>query len=173
MSTSLKRGLIALISSALLIVIDRITKILAVDALSGKDDFIIIKDVFVLHYLENRGAAFGMLQNKQILFIILTIVVLLIIIKVFFDLPTEKRYLPITVIFVFLFSGALGNLIDRIMNGYVVDFFYFVLIDFPVFNMADIYVSCSVTVLIILMIFYYKEDDFRRIFHSEKDGGKA
>ena len=167
MSNTIKRNLIAIFSAAILIFIDRITKMTAVTYLSGGSDVIILKDIFVLHYLENRGAAFGMLQNKQILFIILTFVVIIILFKVFMDIPFEKRYIPLVIIFIFLFSGACGNLIDRILNGYVVDFFYFSLIDFPVFNVADIYVSCSVTVLIILMIFLYKEDDFNRIFHQE------
>ncbi len=167
MNKKLKHSLLALIYAVVLVAIDRISKILAVKYLSGGNEVVIIKSVFTLRYLENRGAAFGMLQNKQILFVILTIVVMLIVVKVFLDLPDEKRFRPLAVIFVFLFAGALGNLIDRLMNGYVVDFFYFVLIDFPIFNMADIYVSVSVTVLIILMVFYYKEEDFSIIFKKE------
>lgn len=169
MKDKLKRDFIALIISTALVFIDQITKYLAVLYLSGGEDVNLIPGVFVLHYLENKGAAFGMLQNKQILFIILTVIVLLIVITVFQNIPFENRYLPLVIIMIFLFSGAVGNLIDRISNGYVVDFFYFVLIDFPIFNVADIYVSCSVTVLIVLMLFYYKDADFSKIFpHQER-----
>lgn len=71
----------------------------------------------------------------------------------------------------FLTSGALGNLIDRIRLKYVIDFIYFSLIDFPVFNVADIYVTVSMIVLLLLVLFYYKdEDDFA--FLSPKKKGK-
>ena len=56
-------------------------------------------------------------------------------------------------------------MIDRIRLGYVVDFFYFNLIDFPIFNVADIYVTCAVAALAVLILWYYKEEDFERIFH--------
>ena len=64
-------------------------------------------------------------------------------------------------------------MIDRIRFGYVVDFLYFNLIDFPIFNVADIYVTCSVFVLAALILWYYKEEDFERILHRRKRGGNA
>ena len=69
---------------------------------------------------------------------------------------------------VFIVSGALGNLIDRVRLGYVVDFFYFELIDFPVFNVADIFVTVSAVLLAVLLLLYYKEEDLEQIFHSGK-----
>lgn len=62
-------------------------------------------------------------------------------------------------IIVLLVSGAIGNFIDRCLNNYVIDFFYFKLIDFPVFNVADIYVTVAAIFLILLFCFYYKEED--------------
>ena len=62
-------------------------------------------------------------------------------------------------------GGGFGNCIDRIRLNYVVDFFYFKLIDFPIFNMADIYVTVSAVALILLVFIYYKEEDLERIFH--------
>ena len=62
--------------------------------------------------------------------------------------------------------GALGNFIDRVFRNYVVDFFYFKLIDFPVFNVADIYVTVAAFAMIILGLFYYKEEDYNKIFHD-------
>ena len=76
----------------------------------------------------------------------------------------EKKYLPVQIISLFLIAGGLGNLIDRIRLGYVIDFFYFSLINFPVFNMADIYVTVSMAILFVLLIFYYKEEDFDLLF---------
>ena len=81
-------------------------------------------------------------------------------------LPFTRRYLPLRVCMVLLVSGALGNVIDRVMHRYVVDFFYFKLIDFPVFNVADIYVTVGTFILAFLLLFYYKEEDLDRIFHS-------
>ena len=63
-------------------------------------------------------------------------------------------------------AGAFGNMIDRAFRGYVVDFFYFKLIDFPVFNVADIYVTVAAFAMIILGLFYYKEEDYNKIFHD-------
>lgn len=68
-------------------------------------------------------------------------------------------------------AGAAGNLIDRIRFGYVVDFFYFRLIDFPVFNVADIYVTVSFAVLLLLVFFQYKEEDLE--FFEKKKGTSA
>ena len=64
-----------------------------------------------------------------------------------------------------ILSGAFGNCIDRIRLNYVVDFLYFKLINFPIFNVADIYVTVAAFLLVILILIYYKEDDLERIFH--------
>ena len=77
-----------------------------------------------------------------------------------------KKLLPLRICAVFIFSGAIGNFIDRLKLGYVVDFFYFKLIDFPVFNVADIYVTVAAFAMIILGLFYYKEEDYNKIFHD-------
>ena len=66
-------------------------------------------------------------------------------------------------------AGALGNMIDRVAKGYVVDFFYFKLINFPIFNVADIYVTTATALLLIVMCFYYKDEDFD-VFRLRKKG---
>ena len=68
------------------------------------------------------------------------------------------------VILLLFVAGAIGNLIDRICQNYVVDFFYFKLIDFPIFNVADIYVTVAAIMFIVLCLFYYKEEDFEFLF---------
>lgn len=65
-------------------------------------------------------------------------------------------------------AGAIGNMIDRIRLDYVVDFIYFVLINFPIFNVADIYVSVSTVALVILLLFVYKENDLNFISFKQK-----
>lgn len=163
------KAMIGLVITAILVVLDQMTKMLAVTYLKGKDAIVLIDGVFELRYLENRGAAFGIMQGKQWFFIVFTCVVFLIIVYFYlFRVPNEKRFRFINVICVLLFAGAIGNFIDRVMNNYVVDFFYFSLIDFPIFNVADIYASCAAIALIILGLFYYKDEDYEKIFPSKK-----
>ncbi len=190
-----------------LIAVDQITKYIAVATLKNKESFKIIKDVFEFEYVENPGAAWGMLGGQRTFFIILTLV--LIPILIIFLIRLEKliqeqfktalinaeyetnidnteRFgfecktvvLPkfalklqiLQYIVVFLISGALGNFIDRVVNAYVVDFLSFKLIDFPVFNVADCYVTCATAALIILMLFFIKGEEFDTIFPTKKRG---
>ena len=144
--------------------LDQFTKHLAVLYLKDQPNIVWIKGVMELEYLENRGAAFGILQNQQWLFILLFFLFVTAVIIFYCRMPMEKKYLPVQIISLFLIAGGLGNLIDRIRLGYVIDFFYFSLINFPVFNMADIYVIVSMAILFVLLIFYYKEEDFDLLF---------
>lgn len=152
----------------LLVIFDQFTKFLAKGHLEGKDPFIVIKNVFQLCYLENTGAAFGIFQNQIAVFAAITIVTLGVILFFYQRIPVTKRYMPIRWTLIFISAGAIGNLIDRIRFNYVVDFFYFELIDFPIFNVADCYVTVSAFVLAILFLFYYKEEDFD--FLNKKKG---
>lgn len=142
-----------------LIGLDQITKQWASSFLKGKAAISIIPNVFELQYLENRGAAFGIFQNRQGMFVVMTILVLVILTYVYFRIPAQKKYFPLKVCYVLLTAGAAGNLIDRIVQGYVVDFFYFKLIDFPIFNVADIYVTVTMITVLFLLLLYYKEED--------------
>ena len=170
--TSKKKGLsfyfFAIAGAVVLIAFDRFTKWLAVENLMDKSDIVLSEGVLRLHYLENRGAAWGMLQNGIVLFTILTIVFLVLIIWYFIRVPAEKKYRPANVCLTFLAAGALGNFIDRVTQQYVVDFIWFDGINFPIFNVADIYVSLSVIVFVILVIFYYKDGDFRFFYKRKK-----
>ena len=159
----------ALISFILLILFDQWTKSLAVANLMNQEPFVIIKNVFQLRYLENRGAAFGMMQGQQTFFVISALIAVVVITYVYFKLPWEKRFHPLRAVVLFIASGAVGNLIDRLVLGYVVDFFYFELIDFPIFNVADIYVTCATIILALLILFYYKEDELDCLFPKKKE----
>ena len=68
--------------------------------------------------------------------------------------PHERRFIPLRICMLMIASGAIGNMIDRIRLNYVIDFFYFELIDFPIFNVADIYVTVAAIFLILLILFY-------------------
>lgn len=154
-----KLFIVFFVLSAILIWFDHFTKNLAVASLKDKPAIVLIKGILELSYLENRGAAFGMLQGAKLLFLVISIIVVIGIIYVVYKLPLTKRFIPLFISLVFIFSGAIGNQIDRIINGYVVDFIYISVINFPVFNVADIYVTVSTTALAILFAFVYKEKE--------------
>lgn len=168
-----KRKIILLIADLLLaivlIVADQITKYLAVLHLKDKSPYVIIDNIFELHYLENRGAAFGILQEQKFFFVFIAAVILSVIIYVLFKTPYQRRYIKLHVTLVFIAGGAIGNLIDRVRYDYVVDFLYFSLINFPIFNVADIYVTLAAIYLVILLLFVYKESDLEFLtFRTKK-----
>lgn len=173
-----KRNIVALISIVLLCALDQFTKYLVVANMRLGEAIPLIDGVFQLRYIRNDGAAWSILEGKQIFFVVMTLFVLFFLGKLFITLPEDKKFAPIRIIVVFLTSGAIGNLIDRIWSGEVlfkgsvVDFFDFCLINFPVFNVADIYVSVSMVLLVILMLFKYSEKDFDVIYDSCVKFGK-
>ena len=150
------------------VVLDQVTKLLAVANLKDQDPFVLIPGVFELHYLENRGAAFGIFQDQQIFFIISAVVIFAAVLYFYKRIPEEKKFLPLKICSVLVCAGAIGNMIDRLRLGYVIDFFYFELIDFPIFNVADIYVTVTAVLLVLLILFYYKEEDLDQIFQHRK-----
>ena len=93
---------------------------------------------------------------------------LFIISYVLIKIPRQRHYYILEFLLVMVASGAIGNLIDRVRFGYVVDFFYFKLINFPIFNVADIYVSVSCVLLAFLLLFFYKEHDFAFLSFKKK-----
>lgn len=133
--------------------LDRLSKIWAISSLKGNEGIVIIKNFFGLDYLENRGAAFGMLQNHKWLFIIITsIVVLIMLVYLYKTKPTFKlTYISMAMIM----SGAIGNLIDRVYYSYVVDFIlvhYKDVYYFPTFNVADMLVCVGTFFLLICIL---------------------
>ena len=152
-----------------LVILDQLTKHLAVKYLMGNEGKTLIPGVLELLYLENTGIAFSLLKNQMVLFYIITVIISIAIIILMTKIPNNKRFHILYYLLGVLLAGALGNFIDRIVHHYVVDFIYFSLINFPVFNVADIYVTCSVIVLAILFIFYYKDEELSEIFEKKGD----
>ncbi len=151
--------IIDIVIIAALFAIDRVSKIAAQASLMDNKAIEIISGVFELRYLENRGAAFGMLQDFRILFIIVGVVFLVFIVVVLIMIPATKKYRLLRVCLTLMSAGALGNLYDRISLDYVIDFLYFSYINFPIFNIADCYVTVSTAVLIVLFLFVFREED--------------
>ena len=174
MTRKVRQFLFFLIGLAVSIGLDQWTKKLAVLHLKGKQPFVIWDGVFELYYSENRGAAFGMMQGKQGFFFLIGVAVIAAVVWLLMRMPSGKRYLPFTGCLFLLVSGAVGNMIDRISNGYVVDFLYFKLIDFPIFNVADCYVVVSTMSLILLFFFFYKEEELEFLSLGKKaDKGES
>lgn len=158
-----------LIVAILIIVADQISKAWIVANLKGRENIIWIKNIFELEYLENRGAAFSSFYGMQFFLIVITIIIIAFAVFEFMRIPSGKRYIWLNIAFSFLIAGAVGNLIDRIKQGFVVDFFYFVPINFPRFNVADIFITISVPILFILLFFVYKDDETEFLFSFKKD----
>ncbi len=167
------RPLLLFIAGVILVIFDQFTKYLAVSHLAGRDAHVLIPGILELRYLENNGAAFSMLQNQQWFFYILTAVFLIFAIWLIRKIPQNtSQFNPLLWSLAILCAGAVGNLIDRIMHRYVVDFIYFSVINFPIFNVADIYVTVSVILLIILVLFHYKDTDLQKIFGRKNNANQ-
>ncbi|MBQ6631586.1 MAG: signal peptidase II, partial [Romboutsia sp.] len=135
----------------LLIGIDQVSKILALKYLKNIGSIPIIQDMFHLTYVENRGAAFGMFQNNQIIFVIIALIA-----SIFglYYLHKKKVHMIGRVGIILIIAGAIGNLIDRVRLGFVVDYFDFRIIWEYVFNIADIFVVLGTILLCIYILFY-------------------
>ncbi len=173
MNRILKRGIIGALISTLLVILDQFTKYLAVIYLKNQANIVLLEGIFELQYLENRGAAFGIMQGQKLFFVVFTSIAMFLIAWFFLKkIPDDRKYRYLDMICIMLFAGGIGNFIDRVRLNYVVDFFYFSLIDFPIFNVADIYVTVAAFAMIILGMFYYKDEDYDLIFPSKKEKGK-
>ena len=143
--------LYGIILTAVLVFIDRLSKIWAAEYLIGKGTITVIPGILGLTYAENTGAAFSMLSGKTIVLIGITFFALcflayLIFIKKY-GTKFEKFFLLL------IFAGGIGNLIDRVFVGYVVDYFNFLFMNFAIFNVADICVTVAFVLFLIYGIF--------------------
>ena len=91
------------------------------------------------------------------------------VVYVMAKLPAGRRFVPLEACLTVICAGAAGNLIDRVSQGYVVDFLYFKLINFPIFNVADCYVTVGTAVLAILFLWYYKDEEFDMLYPKRKE----
>ena len=152
----------------LMIILDQITKRAASASLRGSDPYVIIENVLELLYVENRGAAFGMMNGMRGFFLLLAPTVSVVLLYLVHIIPRSRRYIPLSLCLSSIIAGAAGNFIDRLLYAYVVDFIYFMPIDFPVFNVADIYVTCATICLVILITFVYSDKELGEIADQAK-----
>lgn len=178
MKKKLIKIVICLLCAAALIALDQWTKSLAETYLCGTDGIELIPGVFKFHYVQNTGIAFGLFQGKPVFFGIVSGVITLGILWLVSEMKFSKRYFAMFVICTMLIAGSIGNLIDRLHLNYVIDFLYFSIIDFPVFNVADCYVTVSVILAVILVLFVYKDEEYDDMMpflkkKAKKDGAEA
>lgn len=148
--------------------VDQLTKYWAESWLKSHSLVTLIQGVLELRYLENRGIAFGMFQGRIFLFLFLCILFFIAALYCFIKLPKTTYYFPILFILILMVAGGLGNFIDRVYRGFVVDFIYFSLIDFPIFNLADVYVVLGGILLVLFVCLKYKEEDFKFLTPGKK-----
>lgn len=175
----LSHVLVPLLFLAGMVGLDQWTKYLTIQHLSDGHEVKFIGDAVVFSYMQNRGMAWGFFQNAQFVLCLLTVLAIAVIIFLYVRTPFEKEYRPIRIAEVMLVGGALGNLIDRVFrfdpaeggtyfHGYVVDMIYVKAINFPVFNVADIFVSLAFLSFLFLLVFVYNEDEFNKCFGNFK-----
>lgn len=143
----------------LLVVLDQASKIyLTLVNKTSPIDLEVIRGFFRITYTCNDGAAFSILKGKRVFFIIMTIIVVFLIV---YYLLKNKVYWVEKYSLLLIISGAVGNLIDRIMYGYVIDFLDFIIFgyDFPVFNIADSFITIGAIGLIVSILFLNKEGE--------------
>lgn len=159
MKNRIKQYIPTLIFMIALIVLDQVTKLIARSALADSS-VAVIEGVFEFKLVYNTGVAWGMFGQSPVVITLIALIIMAVVAFVYFKIPVEnKRLRFLRILLILIFSGAAGNIIDRLCVDAVTDFLYFKLINFPVFNVADIYVTVSGILVAILLIFYYKEED--------------
>lgn len=158
--------IVPIILAVILFIIDQATKYIALTKLKPLGSVTFIDGFMDFTFVENRGAAFGILNGRVWLLLVIAAVICIVIIAAMLKMPNTKEYKWLKWSLMLILAGAIGNVADRLFRGYVVDFFEFTFIKWPVFNMADIYVVIGTIVIAVLVLFVIKDDK------EEKDAGK-
>ena len=151
-----KRNIIIILSIILLVILDQLTKFLVVKLIPLNNAVILIRNFLKFYYIQNTGAAFGMFSGYLILLIIITFVVLYFLYK---EIKTSKIDNLNICSLVLIISGSIGNLIDRVFRGYVIDFIDVKIFNFPNFNIADISIVSGVIVLLYIILLKSTKDN--------------
>ena len=151
--------------AAVIVVLDQITKALVVANIPLDGYVEAIPGLFHLTYIRNTGAAFSMLEGQRIFFFLVTAVFLAGIIWCIVKKVFPKPYFWI---FAVIAGGAIGNLIDRVRLGYVVDMIAVDFMNFAIFNVADIFLTCGAVVLVVYALFFDPEEKKKRLEKKEK-----
>lgn len=145
--------------AALMIALDQVVKYWALTSLQAQQTIPLLENVFHLTYVENRGAAFSLFAqfDSRWIFVALAVIVSVAIVVVLYKHLIQTALGRWSLVLVA--AGALGNAIDRVAHGFVVDLFDFRLIHFPVFNVADIFICVGGVLFVIYFLFQHKDED--------------
>lgn len=137
--------------------VDQITKILIMSNFSYSQSKEIISGFFYLTFIKNYGSAFGFFQGRLVMFYIATIIAMFLL----YHLYKQMKFKYKNILFAMIFAGVIGNLIDRIRLGYVIDFLHFKFFthSFYIFNFADVYLSIGILATIIIVLKEEKKYD--------------
>lgn len=138
-----------IITSIILLCIDQISKLLVVNLLTKTDSITIIKNFFYLTYINNDGAAFSILVGKRIFLILIAVLVIVMLIRYIKKNNIQNKLELVSISLII--GGSLGNLMDRVIRGYVIDFLDFKIFNynFPIFNLADTFIVIGVFLLLL------------------------
>lgn len=142
-----------LLAIVVIVILDQFSKYLIVQNITEGINIVFIKDFFNLTYVKNFGAGFSILQNQQVFLIVVSIAAIILV--SYLLIKSKNNESLNRVCYILIIGGSIGNLIDRLSLGYVVDFldFYIFGYDFPVFNIADSFltIGCFILILSILL----------------------
>jgi len=151
-----------LIHSLYIILIDQISKFLILVTLGFDKSQSIIPNLLNFTLVKNKGAAFSLFSNSTTLLTIISILASLLLVTIILKLPPKSYWNSIGIIF--LLGGTVGNGIDRLFKGYVLDFFELVPINFPIFNVADI--SINIAIICFLIDIISTKNELRKTFNN-------
>lgn len=162
-------GILAALA-AVIVGLDQWTKWLTVTHIPSTNGSAVVKAIpgfFHITHIKNTGAAWSMLEGQTWLFVLVTAVFFAIVGVLIWKKVLQKKFELVCL--AMIAGGALGNLIDRLRLGYVVDMFEFEFVRFPVFNVADIFLTCGAVLLCVYIIFFYSRDEAKRLERNRHD----
>lgn len=152
----------------IVLVLDQFLKFLAIEKLQGQSSHVLVDGLLQFTYFENPGAIFGVLPNQIGMVLFASIIFDLGLLYIIFKLPSSKKYRVIHLLLSLLMAGSIGNCLDRIRFGFVVEYIYFIGLNFPVFNLSDFMIAISTLILVFFFLFRYKEKDFDFLTFKQK-----
>lgn len=163
--------MLAAVITAVAVLLDQISKSIVVNGLPLYGEARFIPGVLSFYHTRNTGAAFSMLSDRRWVFMLLSCVAIVAITVMLYF--WRSRHVLLTVSLSIILGGGIGNMIDRIVNGYVTDFFRVDFVDFAVFNVADSFITAGAVLLGVYIIFFEPKVERRLAESKPQKGGEA
>lgn len=163
--------MLAAVITAVAVLLDQVSKSIVVNGLPLYGEARFIPGVLSFYHTRNTGAAFSMLSDRRWVFMLLSCVAIVAITVMLYF--WRSRHVLLTVSLSMILGGGIGNMIDRIVNGYVTDFFRVDFVDFAVFNVADSFITVGAVLLGVYIIFFEPKVERRLAESKPQKGGEA